>query len=277
MYKRLYKRFNKPLSLTRRFFVLLCFTLCITTFFAALFGFSTARQTQAAYAYAFSDVKSGYARVITDDTPFYSDASGKRLLFYLPYTYYVRILENGAFYTHVECYGTGGTAAIDGYVPSDMLFYDGLSVKNPYVDLKLTALSTAVLYSDSELKTPVQYVFAGRTMNYYGTLPLGENSYAYFVGYNDRLGYVKESDVMPFEIENHPNELTFIPKEEPEPETPPAEDPEDNANNSKLVFDLRILIIASLCFAGITAIFVAFRKKPKKHPAAGYYDENDYE
>ncbi len=277
MYKRLYKRFNKPLPFHRFLFVAIGFALCFAVFVATLFGFNAARKAQTAYAYTYSDVKSGYARVITDDTPFYSDASGKRLLFYLPYTYYVRILSNGAFYTHVECYGTGGTAAIDGYVPSDMLFYDGLSVKNPYVDIKLTALSTAVLYSDSELKTPVQYVFAGRTMSYYGTLPLGENSYAYFVGYNDRLGYVKESDVLPFEIANHPNELTFIPKEEPEPETPPAEEPEDNANNSRLAFDLRILIIASLCFAGITAIFVAFRKKPKKHPAAGYYDENDYE
>lgn len=223
----------------------------------------------------FSDAtKSGYARVITEDTPFYSDPSGTRLLFYLPYTYYVRILSEGTFFTHVECYGTD-SAAIDGYVPAEMLFYDGLSVKTPYADVKLTASSTAVLYADASLSSTVQYVFSGRTMDYYGFLPLTENSYLYFVGYNDKLGYVRESDVMPFELPYHPNELTFIQKEEPEPE-PEPEQPGENGS-SKNAPDLRIFIIASLAFAGITALFVAFRKKPDKHAAAGYYDENDYE
>ena len=228
---------------------------------------------------AFSDRtngNSGYARIITEDTPFYSDPSGTRLLFYLPYTYYVRVLADGAFFTHVECYGTGTTAAIDGYVPSEMLFYDGLSVKEPYANVKLTALSTAVLYTDADLSSPAQYVFSGRTMNYYGFLPVSENSYLYFVGYNDRLGYVKESDVMPFDLPYHPNELTFIQKEEPEPK-PAQEQPEENKSSSKSILDLRILIIACLAFAGITALFIAFRKKPDKRAAAGYYDENDYE
>ena len=282
MYKKLK---NSPFATLRHkkekgngFFRLLIYTVFICIFYLSFSLCSAARAfsvCEKTFAATFRE-NGGYARIITEDTPFYSDASGKTLLFYLPYTYYVKVLEEGAFYTHVECYGTGGAAAIDGFVPSDMLYYDGLCVKNPYAEIKLTTLSSAVLYSDSSLTTALQYVFSGRTLNYYGALPLGENSFIYFVGYNDRLGYVKESDVMPFTLENHPNELTFIPKEEPEP-APSSDDKQDESNSKQPTFALRVLIIASLLFAGITALFVAFRKKPEKHAAAGYYDENDYE
>lgn len=265
------KRKGNGIFRSLTFIILIFISAFICTVVSAAHSFSVGEKV---FAATYRE-NGGYARIITEDTPFYSDASGKTLLFYLPYTYYVKVLEEGAFYTHVECYGTGGAAAIDGFVPSDMLYYDGLSVKNPYAEVKLTTLSSAVLYSDSSLNTALQYIFSGRTLNYYGALPLGENSFIYFVGYNDRLGYIKEADVMPFTIENHQNELTFIPKEEPNP--PESSDSEKNNNSEKPVFGLRILIIASLLFAGITALFVAFRKKPEKHAAVGYYDENDYE
>ena len=48
--------------------------------------------------YAFSvspfiaDASGDYLRVITSDTPVYEDRSMTKLLFYLPYTYYVKIL-----------------------------------------------------------------------------------------------------------------------------------------------------------------------------------------
>ncbi len=274
-----YKKRGKPrvrLRFLRLASLVLFFFLAANLFLAPFFLNRNAPES--AYAYAVTvETKGGYARVITDDTPFYSDVGGSRLLFYLPYTYYVKVLNDGDLYSHVECYGTSGTAALDGYVPSDMLFYDGLSVKNPYVDIKLTAVDGAVLYSDASLSSTAQYVFSGRTMTYYGALPLSNGSFAYFVGYNDRLGYVKESDVMPFTIVNHPNELTFIKKEEPEPDTPSADDAESDETDANGAFDLRVLIIASLAFAGITALFVAFRRKPDKRTAASYYDENDYE
>ena len=39
-----------------------------------------------------AEASGAYMRVITQDTPFYADSSGTQLLFYLPYTYYVKIL-----------------------------------------------------------------------------------------------------------------------------------------------------------------------------------------
>lgn len=71
-----------------------------------------------------------YMRVITEDTPFFASPSDSSPLFYLPYTYYVKVIGKSGSFTRVEINGTGYTAALDGYVPTDMLFFDGLEVKN---------------------------------------------------------------------------------------------------------------------------------------------------
>lgn len=223
-----------------------------------------------------AETSGAYMRVITQDTPFYADSSGTQLLFYLPYTYYVKILKKESGFSRIEINGTGATAALDGYAPTDLLFSDGLEVKNPFVELEVTTASTAVLYADSSLSVALQYIFPSREMRYYGFLPTSEGSRIYYVSYNNRLGYVKESEIKPFVIPDHPNELTFIVKEpDPVPETPSVgKDDEPNADDATV--NLRIVIIACLAFAGVIALFVAFKTKPprKKH---NYYDENDYE
>lgn len=215
-----------------------------------------------------------YMRVITEDTPFFASPSDSSPLFYLPYTYYVKVIGKSGSFTRVEINGTGYTAALDGYVPTDMLFFDGLEVKNPFVELEITTASTAVLYSDSELTDVRQYLFPERNMRYYGFLLSANGSRIYYVSYNDRLGYVKESDIIPFAIPQHPNELTFIVKE-PEPEQTPTGNENDNSvktdNNG-----LRLAIIGCLAFAGIIALLVAFKGKPRQK-TRGYYDESDYE
>ena len=247
-----------------KFAVIILLLTCVYTFAAA------AAHTERAGAEG-----GAYARIITEDTPFYSDPAGINMLFYLPYTYYVRVLDTGETLSHVECYGTGA-AALDGYVPTDMLFYDGQSVQAPYANVTVTAACTAVLYEDASLSGAVQYIFEGRTMNYYGYLPESENSGIFFVSYNDKLGYVKESEVIPFTIPQHPNELTFLPQEEPEPL--PEDNPAQNDEKASGGADLKLIIIVCLIFAGIIALFVVFRKKPVSAAAAsGYYDENDYE
>lgn len=228
-------------------------------------------QSEPSVAFAaYTDVQTGYMRVITDDTPFYPDRNSVKPLFYLPYTYYVRILEYGELTSHVEY--AGGGAKIDGYVPTYKLFNDGLRVDEPYPEIDAVTAKTAVLYGDADLTNVLQYVFASRSLNFYGKYYSPQGNVLYYVGYNNKLGYVKEEDLVPFIIENHPNELTFIKKEEPE-----IVEQETESENTRNVTDLRILIIAVLGFAGIVALFVVLGRRPKPHPAASYYDENDYE
>ncbi len=221
-----------------------------------------------------ASASSNYLRVINEQTVFYSNANDNSALFYLPYTYYVKSLGDVGAFTHVECYGTGGSPALDGYVKTLDLFDDGLIVNNPFVNLTITTATTSVLYTDSTLTTPIQYVFAERNLRYYGSY-LYQDKNVYYVEYNGKLGYIKESDVYPFAIPNHPNELTFIPPAEPDlpvdgnPNTPP-EQTED-------LLSLKIIIIVCLLFAGIVALFVALKHKPNQQVATSYYDENDYE
>ncbi len=213
-----------------------------------------------------------YLRVITDDTPFYKNVADQTPTFYLPYTYYVKNLGSIDEFTHVEVYGQNGVAAIDGFVPTDMLFYDGLSVDNPFVSLSLKTQNTAILYADIALTQPVLYLFDDRTLSYYGKASLdGKN--IYYVGYNDRLGYVKEDNVYPFSIPNHPNELTFIVPEEPV--VPPKNEQLDPTKDDYVV--LKAAIVVCLILAGVIALVFVVKNRPNKNVAISFYDDNDYE
>lgn len=246
----------------------LCLTLGCLTFLINVFYFALIPKNITASA------ASTYLRVVDDSTVFYANANENTPLFYLPYTYYVKSLGVAGNFLHVECYGVNGEAALDGYVLSNALFDDGLTVTNPYVTLTITTSTTSILYADNTLTTPVQYLFAERNLRYFGSYVCDQKN-VFYVSYNGRLGYVKESDVYPFAIPNHPNELTFLP-----PETPPVEEvpktPETQKESDEF-FSLKMIIIICLLFSGIVALFVAIKQKPKHQVAAGYYDENDYE
>lgn len=210
-----------------------------------------------------------YARVITEDTPFYVNLIDDTPLFYLPYTYYVKIISYADGFYHVSCYDSVGLTALDGYVPKDYLFFEEVDVPSPYVDLKLTTNDTAVLYSDCNLSSPLLYLFPGRQLTYYGRLNL-DGETLLFVGYNDKLGYVKEQNVLPFLIPNHPNPLTFLPEEKPN----------QSSNEKHITSDekaLKIAIFACLILAGIIALSVALGKNKSKIYQSDDVTFNDYE
>lgn len=210
-----------------------------------------------------------YLRVINSETPFYSDTINADELFYLPYTYYVKVIGSTADYYHVECFGDGDSAMLDGFVPIEMLFKDDLPLENPYLSQTITTCESALFYKDKSMTETHQVILKNRNLSYYGVAYSDEGQAIYYVKYRDKLGYVKDTDVFPFVIENHPNELTFIVKDEPElpPQTP--------TQNTGDFFSLKAIVVILLAFAGIIAIFVAF--KPKKQKGQVNYDENEYE
>ena len=213
--------------------------------------------------------QSEYRRVINDTTPFYKSTLDENPLFFLPYTYYVKVLSQSNNFCHVEINGENGQLGIDGFVPTEQLFYDGQEVLSPYLTLYITTVDTAVLYADANLSSPIQYIFAERSLLYFGERQsLGGK--LFYVAYNNKLGYVKESDVMPFVINNHPNKLTFI--VEPTPE----ENPSKTQAKSDL-FTIKTAIIVCLLLAGLIALFIAISNKNTNAKKNNYYEENDYE
>ena len=214
---------------------------------------------------------SPYLRVITTDTPFYSNQNSDKPLFYLPYTYYVRVIREELNFYYVE-YGDGkDMPCIDGYVPKEMLFDDGLSAISRYPSITIKTSNHAILYLDTNKNTALQYVFKDRELTFYGIYTDDSGETLYYVSYNNKLGYVSEEDVIPFTIPNHPNDLTFIPKEEEK-----VEDPPPTIDQPKNTTTLRYLIIGCLALAGIFALVIAFNKKPSSKQIS-YYEESEYE
>ena len=215
--------------------------------------------------FALSQVE--FKRVMTDDTPFYTDESASELLFYLPNTYYVKILSENNGLAHVECFNGGLAPALDGYVPSEFLVENPLYSGNPFLNLTITSTSSCILYSDPSLSQNLQYVFAGREMFYYGVYTRSQGENLFLVYYNDKLGYVKESGVVPFTVSPHPDPMPQ--PEQPEQQTTPT--PENAPFDT-----IRTAIIVCLVLAGIVALLLLLKKKNKPVTVATYYDDNDY-
>ena len=207
---------------------------------------------------------SEYLRIVNDETPIFADAEMKEFLFYLPYTYYVKLIsaENGV--ALVECSGEN-LPAVEGYVLYSDLLSDGKTVLAPYVNLKIKTCKSAALYVEPTLKTESRYIFAERELCYYGHVKT-ESGFAYFVGYGGNVGYVKEDCLYPFTVQNHPNPMSDTESDTANPTT-------KTTNKGGISLTVRIIIIASLIAAGIIAAF-AFRK-PRENDAS-YYDENDF-
>ncbi len=204
-----------------------------------------------------------FMRIITEDTPFFINQTDENPSFYLPYTYYVKIISSNENFYHVEYQN------VDGFVPKDFLFSDGLTVNAPFLSLKITTANTAVLYGDIGLSNQLQYLFENRSLNYYGQVKT-DDGYLFYVAYNDKLGYVKDSDVLPFSIQNHPNPLTFL-----NTETPPIEEPQKEEKEDYIA--LKVVIFCLLFIAGIVALVFAVKGGKSKAVAISYLNEDDYE
>ena len=229
-----------------------CLIFCENTFLA---------QTMVVKA----QTESPYLRVTTQDTPLYANANGSNLICYLPYSYYVKIIEEVGIYTHVEIFGLD-CPAIDGYTPTVMLSLTEGYTNNPFPTLTVTTEKNCVLYADSDLSASVQYLFAGRSLRYLGYYFDGQKEGLFLVGYNDKIGYVKESDVYPFTLPLHPNPLPV--------ETPQEDEMATTTTNTTTI---KYGIIICLVLAGVIALLIAFRsKKTSCVQKDVFYDENDY-
>ena len=229
-------------------------------------------------AYASASYNMSYARVINDTTPFYSDSLGQNLMFYLPYTYYVKVIgeENG--YYHVEYGGYSSNPIIDGYVPKDVLFFDEQQVSSPYPMIEVLSASACTLYLTNDMNTPIKHIFKNRVILPYGINIAPNGAMIYLVTYNGTLGYVYESDLTPFELKNHENALTFLENNANNNSITQSENEQPAKDKENNFLSLRIIIIVCLVFAGIIAFFVCLKNGSKKTTDfSSYYEENDFE
>ncbi len=211
---------------------------------------------------------SEYLRVIDNSTPIYRDKNGQDFLFYLPYSYYVKVIEEYSTLLHVECFGGQNAPLIDGYVPKDKLLSEPSPTRLPYLDCTVTTFSATVLYQDALCTKPLRLIFADRTLGYYGSV--GEDTFIYFVCYMGDTGYVKEDTLTPFQVPVHPDPITQ--------ESVPLPDDKQNltTNVAPNYNGLKLAIIVCLLMAGVIALFSVIKRKPNANTCVTLCEEDDY-
>ena len=198
-----------------------------------------------------------YLRVVTKNVMFCASPTISDAVFELPYSYYVKKTgETGAFY-QIECYGESPyTPLLDGYVLKTDVISENTDA--PYLNLTVTTATSTVLYEDKDLTTPIQYVFKNRTLGYYGAYKLG-NQYAYCVTYNDKIGYVRESELIPFDVPLHATPIKLSPVTPDDKQETPIKDTGDST--------LKIIVIVALGIGAfiIFALIVIPEQKEKRY------------
>lgn len=186
-----------------------------------------------------------YLRVIEQGVYFYEipDLSGK--IFELPYGYYLKKTGASGEFIRIECYGAGSyTPLLDGYVLAEETIYEAPEL-SPYLDFTVTTADSAVLYSDTSLKEPLQFIFKNRTLGYYGKAYAEDGSNLYCVTYNSRMGFIKEEYLYPFTVPEHPTPI--ITETIADSETSP-DATEEKSDSDKV---LKILVVVALVAAAI--------------------------
>lgn len=220
-----------------------------------------------------------YGRALHADIGFYKDNAGSELLFFLPYSYYVKVLVEGEPYSLVECHNADGkTTKIVGYVLTENLYFDGTLPMNPYLDLAVSLRRDAFLYSDRNCTEKLTKLFYNdKNLNndlfrYYGYAYDAAGEMVYYVEFFYDYGYLKADDAFSFTVPNHPEPIpTFDPVE---PDPPETNTDVIQANGG--ISGMQIAVICCIVLAGIFVVAFLFRPSPKKKRDT-YFDESDYD
>ncbi|MBQ3596602.1 MAG: hypothetical protein II988_02170 [Clostridia bacterium] len=215
-----------------------------------------------------ADTNDVYYRVITDDVGFFSKREDKLPAFYLPKSYFVRLVDDYGEFLHVECFGSQLSPTLDGYVLASQVVLYKEQLSSPYLDLSVTTSVATGLFSDVNLTVRQQMVFADRQLGFYGNIKADDGETLFFVHYNDKVGYVKESAITPFTIPFHPIPLVT---DQPEVEG----DREQSTSTTNQTF--RAAIIICLMIAGLLAIIIVYKRKSSNPNAVLSVSEQEFE
>ncbi|MCQ2399160.1 MAG: hypothetical protein MJ072_01480 [Clostridia bacterium] len=197
-----------------------------------------------------------YLRVINEDVGFYASVYDESPLFFLPCSFFVRKVGESGEFVHVECFGVGeNSPMLDGFVyKSELVKSD--DVYDPFLSFNVTTAFSSAIYYDKSLTSVIQYVFKDRTLGYYGKAesPTGEK--VYYVAYNGKLGYMRETDLMPFTVPLHPIPIG----------KKPTEDVPEEVKGDETERTLKIAVIVSLAgaFFVIFGLIVLPEKKERR-------------
>ncbi len=200
-----------------------------------------------------------YSRVLTLDTGFYSDAGGNYLKFYLPYGYFVKIIEVGSTYTKVGyMFDNSQFPMLTGYIKTVDLIPQYDIPLSPYPLLNLTVISDDVLFADSSLTISKIGVYSNSLAVYYGEISTGDTPLVY-VYCNGYLGYMRKSCFAPFSVPAHPEPI--IQNSSTSGQSSSTIQEKSNTNSTD---NLQILIVAGISVIVVSIVYLVFRPGEKR-------------
>lgn len=197
-----------------------------------------------------------YACILSDNTFFYATADGKRGLFLLPKSYYVRLVEYRADYCKVE-YQTdvGDTQKIIGYARTEDLTFVNYTPQRPYLyyvfDLRYKIEDTT--QTDSTFLTEITL-----SCTYYGDYVIGSELYCYVLR-GDEFGYVPKPVTLQYE--ENTEYADYLASLQPPPDTSADSTEEEDPSNSS---PAQIAILVAICL--LVPILAALVLKPPRRP-----------
>ena len=194
-----------------------------------------------------------YAGILSDDTFFYATADGRKGLFLLPKSYYVRLLEYHSDYCKVEYQTDVSAKRLTGYVATDKLTFVNYTPARPYLyyvfDLRYKIDETEQSASNFLTEITVSCV-------YYGDYMIGSERYCYVLRGED-FGYVpKPTSLVYEENEEYADYVASL-----QPEPAPPTDVETPTSEESSPAQIAILVVICL----LVPILAALVLKPPRH------------
>ena len=193
-----------------------------------------------------------YACILTDDVFFYANADGRKGLFLLPKSYYVRLLTYNADYCKVEYQTDASAKRLIGYVATEKLTFVDYVPARPYLyyvfDLHYKIEDTE--QTDSTFLTEITVACV-----YYGDYVIGSERYCYVLR-GEEFGYVPKPSNLVYE--DNEEYADYVASLQPEPEPlPEVETPSVEKENSPA----QIAILVAICL--LVPILAALVLKPR--------------
>lgn len=174
-----------------------------------------------------------YACVLSDNAYFYPDPQGKRGLFILPKTYYVKILEVGESFCRVEyLYDDAQSRKLVGYARTEELTFVEYVPKRPY-PYKQFEISYRLDNADGSGVLDELVL----TCVYYGDYAVGSETYCYVLRGED-FGYVPRPTNLT--VEPNPEYAEWQAQNAPSTAPPSSDAPETGS-------PVQIAVLVSLC------------------------------
>ena len=254
--------------------------LVITLFFSIILGNNSGLSPYSAtfnnHNVVFAEQEQ-WARIVNENTPLYSDQSLTMIKFYLPRSYFLKVVNAQEQSTRVVYMdGRIGLPLKEGYVKTcDLFLFDGIP-SNPYPELELTVITDEVLFSDTNKQYPKAVLTQGSVATYYGQLNVNNENFCY-VYCNGYVGYVRKSAFATFEIPPHSLPLNEQSSQDEESSNESTVSTQPQNSIPAIDSTMKIVIIIAVAITCVSVIYLLFKPKPTTDfKIATWRDEDDF-